>query len=239
MLNTMLIRTKLLRDARTAATQYIHTFDDGYRSSWSNNIGIELTLRAQPESKLQAAIDHCLFEANSRRLRHIGNQVYEPIEVNGILIKAYRPYKKMEAFINSLHQNIFTEAHTLLSSAPGIIKHVIQHLSNADYNLFPAHTPDYEWIAFRDGMLHIYTDEFTDEFFKHGDAAIPDHVYAGKFHDADLDYDKWEDYRGDWDNPAWMKIPCALQTVTHTQFPPGMCFAGRLARPPIPRYVSH
>lgn len=223
MLNTMFIRMSLLRDVRTGISQYIRTFAPGYRISWSNNIGFEMCLRplVSDMSDLQKAIDHCLFAANAEHLRHIGSVVYEPIFVKNELIKAYKPRCTMMDFVTGLGSNIFSESHKILSASKGLVKSVVEDLTNAQYDMFPQYSPHNEWLAFDDGMLHIFTDQFRDEFFAHGASEIPDDVYAGIYHPIDLKYDQFEQYRGTWENPQWQEIPCALHKVTSKQFPPG------------------
>ena len=158
MLNAMLIRTTCLRSARHAITQYMLTFAPGYRPNWSSDTGVEMCLRPLTcDSDLQRAIDHCLFAANARHLRHIDNVVYEPIFVNGKLIKAYRPLCTMMDFVINLKQSVFSEAHKILSASKNLIKSVVEDLTIGDYHLFPKHHPNNEWIAFNDGLLHIWT----------------------------------------------------------------------------------
>ena len=64
-----------------------------------------------------------------------------------------------------------------------------------------------------------WSQEYKDEFFPHGDSRIPDDIYAGIYHECDMEYEKYESLRGSWEDPKWMDIPCTIHRVIDTQFP--------------------
>jgi hypothetical protein len=113
--------------------------------------------RTEKGRQLSAAIDHCLFHARYRDLRHRGNWVYEQVKINGKPIQAFQECEKMKSFVDGLHlrRGFFTNE---TYGCPMITEMDEQRIANElkleDYYLFPFYKPDYSWMAFRDGMLH-------------------------------------------------------------------------------------
>ena len=220
MLNEIFRRLYRIKAIRSNITEYMSGFNANYHSSWADDSGIQLVLPENMTNATQLAVHHIVLEAERRQLRHKGKTVMRPVTLdNGRTIRAYEPYMTIEKFVYSLQRDVSSHPHQLITNVSSM-KKVFDMLENTDYLMFPEHNPNPEWMAFKDGMLHLFEDG-NEVWYDHDDPNIPPNTYASIYHDIDLNYHELDEFKGSWGDGDWLGIDCALHTILNLQFPSG------------------
>ena len=256
MLNTIIRRISYIKNIRQNTTMYINGFNENYHDSWSDDAAIQLVLPNTQQNTTWKFIFHVVNEAHMRGYRHIGRTIVKAITINDRKIRAYEPVMTIEQFVYQISQSMFSEANNLLSGLTST-KKAFDMLENINYDMFPTHYPDVEWMGVRDGMLWLWVDG-KEKFYRHGSPDLPkrdrkcnkcksldvsldkkigrlvcencnsldivdrpDGPFASIYHNVNLEYDKFDEHQGSWEDPRWFNIGGPLHVSLKHQYSAG------------------